>query len=437
MKRQIVKPTTLPGFMELLPEDQIIFNKMLNKIQNVYERYGFLPIDTPIIEKSEVLLAKGGGDTEKQIYRFNKGDSDLSLRFDLTVPLARYVSQHMSSLTFPFRRYQIGKVYRGERTQRGRFREFYQCDIDIIGNETLSIINDAEIPSVIYSIFTELDLDEFTIHINNRKILNGLFEYLDIDNKEEALRIIDKLDKIGSDNVSSELKDCDISQESIDKLLNFINIKGTNEEILCNLKALNIPNSTYLLGLEELSNITYYMKSFGIPEKNYTIDLKIARGLDYYTGTVFETILNNYPQIGSVCSGGRYDNLAEYYTKQKLPGVGISIGLTRLFYQLREAGIIKSLNSSLIDILVIPLDNSLEYCINLAKKFRQNNISTQVYLEDKKISKKLDYANKLNIPYVILVGSEEMESGLLTLKDMNSGKQFKLSYNEIICKYFS
>lgn len=435
MQKKITKPTILPGFMELLPKDQIVFNKILNRIKNVYESYGFLPIDTPVIEKSEVLLAKGGGDTEKQIYRFNKGDSDLSLRFDLTVPLARYVSQHMENLTFPFKRYQIGKVYRGERNQRGRFREFYQCDIDIIGNDKLNTINDAEITSIIYTIFNELNFGDFVIHINNRKILNGLFEYLNIEDKENALRIIDKLDKIGIDNVRLELNKCNIENESIDKLIEFINTTGSNEEILKSLKELNIQNSTYNLGINELETVTHYMNSFGVPEKNYAIDLKIARGLDYYTGTVFETFLSDYPQIGSVCSGGRYDNLAEYYTKQKLPGVGMSIGLTRLYYQLNEANLLKDYETSLTKVLIIPLDDSLDYSIKLANKLRNDNIYADVYLENKKISKKLDYANKLNIPYVILVGPDEIKTNILTLKDMKKGEQLSLTYEQIVSSY--
>jgi len=435
MSKEIVKPSILPGFMELLPQDQILFNKILKKIQKVYERYGFIPIDTPVIEKSEVLLAKGGGETEKQVYRFNKGSSDLSLRFDLTVPLARYVAEHMSDLTFPFRRYQIGKVYRGERNQKGRFREFYQCDIDIIGNGKLNIINDAEIPSIICSIFNEIGLKEFKIHINNRKIMNGVFEHFEVLNKVEALRIVDKIDKIGIEAVEIELEKIDISADNIKRIIEFINIKGTNDEILNSLKELEISNDSYIEGVEELSKVIHYMRCFGVPDKNFIIDLKITRGLDYYTGTVFETMLDEYPQIGSVCSGGRYDNLAEHYTKEKLPGVGISIGLTRLFYQLKEAGIIESKGiSTLTEVLVIPVDDSLDYCINVASKLRESGIISEVYFEEGKISKKLNYGNKLGISNVILIGNDEAKSGILTLKDMSTGNQYKLTFDEIIEK---
>lgn len=435
MSKQIVKPSTLPGFLEFLPGDQVVFNRMMDTIRKTYEKYGFIPVDTPTIEKSEVLLAKGGGDTEKQIYRFNKGDSDLSLRFDLTVPLARYVAQHMSELNFPFRRYQIGKVFRGERSQKGRFREFYQCDIDIIGNGKLSIINDAEIPSIIYSTFTALGFDSFTIHINNRKVLNGFFDSLAVENKVEVLRIIDKLDKIGMEAVKSELKEMSLSDQVIEKIEEFINIKGNNDEILVSLEKLGIENEEFIAGLEELSKVVSYIRQFGVPEKNFAIDLKIARGLDYYTGTVYETILNDYPGIGSVCSGGRYDNLAEYYTTQKLPGVGISIGLSRLFYQLKEAGFFKEETAStLTKVLVVPMDENAAYSIGVANKLRQRGIASEVFFEGGKLQKKLNYANKLGIPYVILIGSEEIESNILTLKDMKEGQQFKLSAEEIINK---
>lgn len=433
MKNQIVKPSILPGFMELLPADQIAFNKMMDTIRSNYEKFGFLPIDTPVIEKSEVLLAKGGGETEKQIYRFNKGDSDLSLRFDMTVPLARYVAEHMASLTFPFRRYAIGKVYRGERNQKGRFREFYQCDIDIIGSGKLSVINDAEIPSVIYSIFKDFGLGSFTIHINNRKVLNGFFDSLGISDKAEVLRIIDKIDKIGVDAVKEELGKVCEDKAAIDKIIEFISIKGSNEEILEALNKLSIENDSFKEGLDELTKVVRYIGIFGVPEKNYTIDLKIARGLDYYTGTVYETLLDDYPGIGSVCSGGRYDNLAEYYTTQKLPGVGISIGLTRLFYQLREAGILKeSTETTLTKVLIVPMDENVEYSLGVAKKLREHNIISEVYSEDAKLAKKFTYANKLGIPYVIVIGEDEIKENLLTLKDMKTGEQRKLALEELV-----
>lgn len=433
MKNQIVKPSILPGFMELLPHDQIAFNKMLDIIRKNFEKYSFLPIDTPIIEKSEILLAKGGGETEKQIYRFNKGDNDLSLRFDLTVPLARYVSQYMSSLTFPFRRYQIGKVFRGERNQKGRFREFYQCDIDIIGNGKLSVINDAEIPSIIYSTFKDLGFEAFSIRINNRKVLNGFFDSLGVVNKVEVLRTIDKIDKIGIDSVKKELAAICESESAVEKIMEFMSIEGSNQETLELLSRLGVVNDMFKEGLEELSNVVRFIKLFGVPEKNCRIDLKIARGLDYYTGTVYETILDDYPGIGSVCSGGRYDNLAEYYTDQKLPGVGISIGLTRLFYQLREAGIsLGNDASSLTQVLIIPMNEDIEYAVMTANLLRAENIITEVYMEDAKTSKKLTYANKLVIPYVILIGEEEVQSNILTLKDMRTGEQNKLAAEDAI-----
>lgn len=432
MEKEIVKPSILPGFLELLPAEQIAFNKMMETIRKNYEKFGFIPQETPIIEKSEVLLAKGGGDTEKQIYRFTKGESDLSLRFDLTVPLARYVAQHMSSLTFPYRRYQIGKVYRGERNQKGRFREFYQCDIDIIGNGKLSIINDAEIPSIIYSTFKDLGFDSFTIHINNRKVLNGFFDNLQVENKIDVLRIIDKLEKIGMEAVKKELKEMNLSDEAINSIERFITIDGSNDDIIEALKKLEVNDENFKLGVQELEKVVYYIREFKVPEKNFKIDLKIARGLDYYTGTVYETILNDYPSIGSVCSGGRYDNLAEYYTNQNLPGVGISIGLTRLFYQLHEAGIVKSEASTLTKVLVVPMDENFSYAIKTANALKEKGIISEVYFEETKFPKKLNYANKLGIPYIIIIGSQEIESGRLSLKNMITGEQERYTIEEII-----
>ena len=432
MPEKIVNPSILPGFMELLPNEQILFNKMLDKIKNSYEKYAFLPIDTPVIEKSEILLAKGGGETEKQIYKVVKGDTDMSLRFDLTVPLARYVAMHFHELSFPFRRYHIGKVYRGEKNQKGRFREFYQADIDIIGNGELSIINDAEIPSVIYTTFKDLGFDNFTIKINNRKLLQGFFEYLDINNFHEVLRIVDKLDKIGIDKVERELLDIGVGKEKFEQIKNFIMFDGNNASTLTFLKELEIDNIHFQTGLDELKTITHYIEVFGVPKDNFKIDLTIARGLDYYTGTVYETFLNDYPKIGSICSGGRYDNLSEFYTNQKLPGVGISIGLTRLFYQLKEAGIISADNEELIKALIIPMENFLEPSIEISNKLRNNGISCQIYLEDAKMSKKLNYANKIKVPFVIIIGEEEVKNDVYTLKNMKTGEQTTNSIEEII-----
>ena len=422
----MVEPRTLPGFMELLPNEQILFEQMKQKIEKTYQKFGFLPLDTPILELSEILLAKAGGETEKQIYEFKKGDTDIAMRFDLTVPLAKYVAKNYGNLSFPFRRYQIGKVYRGEKAQKGRFREFYQCDIDIIGDGELSIINDAEIPSVIYNLIKELGFDDFTIRINNRKILNGLFEFINQkDNSTEILRIIDKIEKIGKDAVIEELEKIGVSKESINKIINFIEIDGTTDEKLQKLQDLNIDNDTFKLGLDELTNVVHYIRMFGVPDTNFKVDLTIARGLDYYTGTVYETFLNNYRELGSVCSGGRYENLAEYYTDKKLPGVGISIGLTRLFYKLNELGLIKAEKSSMSDVLVIPMLEDLSKPIMLANSLREKDVNTEIYLNDKKLKAKLKYADKLQIPYVIIVGEDEINSGVVSVKNMATGEEKK------------
>ena len=435
-KRQITKPRTLSGFMELLPDKQIIFNQMVDKIRATYEKFGFLPLDTPVMELSEVLLAKAGGETEKQIYRFTKGDTDLSLRFDLTVPLAKYVAMNQNELSFPFRRYQIGKVYRGERAQAGRFREFYQCDIDIIGDGELSLAHDAEIPSIIYEVFRSLGLGDFTICINNRKLLNGLFESLSLSDKAtDIMRIIDKIEKIGKEAVIEEFQDLQMSEEAITTILDFMQIKGTVPEILEKLKNLPLESETFKQGLYELTEVVKYLRIFGIPEANYKIDLTIARGLDYYTGTVYETFLNDYRQIGSICSGGRYENLAEYYTNQKLPGVGISIGLTRLFYKLNELGLLKETEESIAKVLLLPASpNEIEKCFEIATMLRNQNIKTEVYLNDKKLKAKFKYADKLKVPYTIVIGEEEVASGKVTLKNMQTGEQQKLTIEQVIAE---
>ena len=431
----IVKPSTLPGFMELLPREQILFNEMLDTIKRNYEKYGFLPLDTPVIEKSEVLLAKGGGETEKQIYRFQKGDTDMSLRFDLTVPLARYTVEHFNDLSFPFKRYQIGKVYRGEKAQKGRFREFYQCDIDTIGNEKLSILNDAEFPVVIYHTFKELGFDEFVVKLNNRKILNGFYKELAIEDTVSVLRTVDKLDKIGIDKVKAELLEVGVSEEkNADKILNFITIEGTNKEIIKQLENLGIENESFKEGVSELTTVIDCIGGYGVPETNYRVDLKVARGLDYYTGTVYETELVNYPEIGSVCSGGRYENLASYYTDKKLPGVGISIGLSRLFYQLNQANIIEAKRESLTDVMVIPMDEYEMDSIKLAAKLQEAGIATTVYTEKAKLGKKFKYADALNIPYTIVVGENEVQTGKYAIKDMAKQEQESLTIEQIIEK---
>ena len=434
MQKTVAK--TLPGFMELLPGEQILFNQMREKIQKTYERFGFLPIDTPVIESTDVLLAKAGGETEKQLYTFTKGDSNLTLRFDLTVPLAKYVAIHSNELSFPFRRYQIGKVYRGEKAQRGRFREFYQCDIDVIGDGELNIINDAEIPSIMYTTIKELGLDNFTIRINNRKILNGIFEEIDAkESSVDIMRVIDKIDKIGEDNVKLELKNLQISDENIGKIIEFIRINGTTDEKLNALESLNISNQTYKEGVQELKEVIKYIRAFNVPEDYFTVDVSIARGLDYYTGTVYETFLNDHKEIGSICSGGRYNNLSEYYTDKKLPGVGMSIGLTRLFFILNEINLIKSNQKSISKVLIISMIPDLKPAIETANTLRNAGINTEIYFDDKKIKAKFKYADKLKIPYTIVIGEDELKTGELTIKNMETGEQERCALGEVVKKF--
>ena len=428
-----VEPRTLPGFMELLPADQIKFNSLVDKIRKSYEKFGFLPLDTPIIEMADVLLAKAGGETEKQIYRFNKGETDLALRFDLTVPLAKYVCEYNNDISFPFKRYQIGKVYRGERPQKGRYREFYQCDIDIIGDGELSIVNDAEMPSVIYTTIKEFGFDNFTIRINNRKLLNGLFAELSLEEQSvEIMRIIDKLEKIGKDNVVKCLQDLNVADEKIEKILNFIEIDGETDEKLQKLENLNFTNELFLQGLTELKEVVKYVRLFGVPDTNFKVDLTIARGLDYYTGTVYETFLNDYRELGSVCSGGRYDNLAEFYTDKKMPGVGVSIGLTRLFSKLSELNILKEKDESISKVLVVSMTDDISRALEVATKIREEGINTDVYLENKKIKAKFKYADKLKIPYVAVIGEEEEKNGTVSLKNMETGEQEEMSIEKMI-----
>ncbi len=423
-------PRTLSGFMELLPAPQQQMERIMEVLRRTYSLYGFTPLDTPVIESSDVLLAKGGGETEKQIYRFQKGDADLALRFDLTVPLAKYVALHYNDLTFPFRRYQIGKVYRGERAQRGRFREFYQADIDIIGDGKLSIVNEAEIPSIIYKTFSTLGLKRFQIRVNNRKILNGFYAMLGLTEKSgDIMRTVDKLDKIGSEKVKAILMDVEISltEEQASEILKFIAITGTNEEVLTALEGYKGRNEVFDTGLDELNTVVKYLAAFGVPAENFAVDLTIARGLDYYTGTVYETTLLDHPEIGSVCSGGRYDNLAEYYTDKQLPGVGISIGLTRLFYVLGEQGMLNpDLPTAPADVLILPMTDDLSAAISLATQLRENGIRSQIHGENKKFKQKISYADKLGIPYVIFLGEDEINAGVVACKDMATGEQTKL-----------
>ena len=432
-----VTPRTLSGFMELLPAQQQQLERMMDILRTTYSRYGFTPLDTPVIESSEVLLAKGGGETEKQIYRFQKGDADLALRFDLTVPLAKYVALHGNDLAFPFRRYQIGKVYRGERAQRGRFREFYQADIDIIGDGKLEITNEAEIPSIIYQTFTALGLTRFQIRVNNRKILNGFYAMLGLtDRSGDIMRTVDKLDKIGPHKVRACLMDdVGLTADQAEEIMRFISITGSNDQVLSALEDYRGRHELFDQGLDELTTVTRYLAAFGVPEVNFAVDLTIARGLDYYTGTVYETTLLDYPEIGSVCSGGRYDNLAEYYTDRQLPGVGISIGLTRLFYVLGEQGLLNpSLPTAPADVLILPMTQDLTPAIQLATRLRGAGVRTQLYTEQKKFKAKMNYADKLGVPYVVFLGDDEIAAGLVACKDMTSGEQTKLPFDATLSR---
>ncbi len=428
-----IKPRTLSGFMELLPQKQAKLEKMMAVLRDTYSLYGFAPLDTPAIEDAQILLAKGGGETEKQIYRFQKGDSDLALRFDLTVPLAKYVALHYNDLSFPFRRYQISKVYRGERAQRGRFREFYQADIDIIGDGKLDILNEAEIPAIIYRVFRGFGLSRFQIRVNNRKILNGFYAMMELTEKSgDIMRTVDKLDKIGPEKVEQILcADCGLTEQQAKEILEFIGIRGTNAQVLSALEGYTGKNELFDTGLQELRQVTDNLGAFGVPEENFAVDLTIARGLDYYTGTVYETTLLDHPQIGSVCSGGRYDDLAAYYTDKALPGVGISIGLTRLFYVLDEQGLLNpTLPSAPADALVLPMTEDPAPAIALAQTLRGAGVRVQLYAEKKKFKQKMSYADKLGVPYAVLLGEDEIAQGLCSVKNMVTGQQVTVSPEE-------
>ena len=428
-----IRPRTLSGFMELLPGKQARLERMMEILRNTYSLYGFAALDTPAIEDAQILLAKGGGETEKQIYRFQKGDSDLALRFDLTVPLAKYVALHYNDLAFPFRRYQISKVYRGERAQRGRFREFYQADIDIIGDGKLDILNEAEIPAIIYRVFRGFGLSRFQIRVNNRKILNGFYAMQALAEKSgDIMRTVDKLDKIGAEKVRTILvEDCGLTQEQADEILKFIAITGTNAEVIAALEGYTGRDEIFDKGLEELKAVTANLAAFGVPEENFAVDLTIARGLDYYTGTVYETTLLDHPEIGSVCSGGRYDDLAGYYTDKQLPGVGISIGLTRLFYVLDEQGLLNpELPSAPADALVLPMTADPAPAIALAEALRSKGVRVQLYGEQKKFKQKMSYADKLGVPYAVLLGEDELAQGKCSVKDMRTGQQTTVTPEE-------
>ena len=424
------KPRTLSGFMELLPGPQQQLERVFDVLRETYALYGFTPLDTPVIEASEVLLAKAGGETEKQIYRFTKGDSDLSLRFDLTVPLAKYVALHYNELAFPFKRYQIGKVYRGERAQRGRFREFYQADIDVIGDGKLDIANDAEMPAIIYQVFTRLGLKRFQIRVNNRKLLTGFYAILGWDHRAgDIMRLVDKTEKIGAEKVGIMLyDDLGLDEDSVGEIQEFMAIKGSNQEVLSALENYRGKNAVFDQGLDELRAVTEHLAAFGVPEENFSVDLTIARGLDYYTGTVYETAMLDHPEIGSVCSGGRYDNLGSYYTEKQLPGVGISIGVTRLFYVLQEQGLLNpDLPTAPCDALVLPMTGDLSAAVELSARLRAEGVRTQLYTEDKKFKQKLTYADRLGVPFVVLLGEDELAQGKAAVKDMATGEQRLLS----------
>ena len=428
-----VKPRTLSGFMELLPEDQMKMERMMQILRETYALFAFTPLDTPVIEAAEVLLAKGGGETEKQIYRFEKGDSDLALRFDLTVPLAKYVAAHYAELAFPFRRYQIGKVYRGERAQRGRFREFYQADIDVIGDGKLDIANEAEIPAIIYTAFSRLGLKRFKIKVNNRKLLNGFYAMNGMSEKsQDIMRTVDKLDKVGEVKVKQMLVDeLSMIPSKAENVLDFMAICGSNAEILERLECYRGMDETFDCGLDELRAVTEHLSAFGVPEENFSVDLTIARGLDYYTGTVYETELTDYPEIGSVCSGGRYDNLAEYYTDRQLQGVGISIGLTRLFYVLQEQKLLSDeVMTAPCDVLVIPMTENRAPAIAAATAMRAAGLRCQLYAEQRKFKVKMSYADKIGTPFTVLLGEDELAEGVLTVKNMETGEQRKLKDEE-------
>lgn len=431
MKNTIIKPSILPGFMELLPKEQRIFNDIVNKVTKVYEDNGCLPIDTPIIEKSEVLLAKTAGETEKQVYSFNKGSKNLSLRFDLTVPFARYTAQYFNELTFPFKRYQIGKVYRGERNQKGRYREFYQFDVDIIGKAKLSISNDALVISLASKAFKSIGLKNYKFQISNRKILSGLLEYLKVDSVNEVMILIDKFDKIGEEIFKEEL-DKILDKEKSDVISKVINISGSKEEVIKSLELLNINNDKFNLGIKELKDVSKTLELLGVQENEFLVNLKIIRGLDYYTGTVFETLLVNNEGYGSICSGGRYDNLAENYTNNILPGVGISIGLTRLFFVLKEIGFVDNYQlPSKIEYLIIPVSEINSYIYEVYNKLISLGKTVEIYFEEDKLKKKMNYANKFSIPNTIIIGEEEEINRIINLKDMNTGLQSILKLDDM------
>ena len=429
---QIVEPKSLAGFIDMLPNEQIAFNKLKLQIENSYKKFGFIPLETPVLEYSSVLLAKAGGETEKQIYRFTKGDNDVCMRFDLTVPLAKYVASKCNNITFPFKRYQIERAYRGERVQKGRFREFYQCDADIINENELSLSADAECINMIYTTLKSIGIDNFKIKINNRKILNGFLENYNIVN-DEILRIIDKLEKIGKEKVKEYLIELEISEEMADKILSLISYEGSVSETISYLENLGVSNETYLKGVKELKDVCALTNYYNLSEDYYKVSLSTVRGLDYYTGTVFETELTNFKEFGSICSGGRYENLTSFYSSRKFVGVGFSIGLSRLFSQLCENNLIDLSNFSTAKCVVLPMDNSvIKYAIDVCSYLRDNNVNTELYLQDKSFKSKLNYANKMGVPFVIIVGENEVKENKYCLKNMKTGNQVIVDKKELL-----
>ncbi|WP_082124377.1 histidine--tRNA ligase [Lysobacter capsici] len=446
----MIKPRTPPGVMELLPRDQIAFQRMLDTIRRNFERFGFLPVETPVMELTEVLLTKSGGETEREVYfvestgsraKNNKAEEratpELALRFDLTVPLARYVAEHEHDLAFPFRRYQMQRVYRGERQQAGRYREFYQCDIDVVGKDSLSVRYDAELPATIYAVFSELDIGAFTIQLNNRKLLRGFFQAQGVAEGELqalVLREVDKLDKRGADYVRETLTgpDFGLSEQAVATILDFVGVRSTSHaDALARLDALGEGNDTLREGVAELREVLELIRALGVPEQNYALNFSIARGLDYYTGTVYETTLNDFPGLGSICSGGRYENLASNYTKSKLPGVGISIGLTRLFFQLQKAGIVSTAEST-VQVLITQMEDAhLPQCLALANELRHGGLNTEVVMEASKLKQQFKYADRAGIRFVVVLGENEIAKGTATVKDLRREDQFEVPRGEL------
>ncbi len=441
----LTQARTMPGVLELLPREQVALQGMLDTIRRHYERFGFLPVETPVLEFTDVLLTKSGGETERQVYFVQSTGSmekacrpELALRFDLTVPLARYVAEHEHELSFPFRRYQMQRVYRGERAQRGRFREFYQCDIDVIGKDTLSIRYDAEIPAVIYAVFSALQVGPFTIQLNHRKLIRGFYESLGIADGEQqtlVLREVDKLGKRGDEAVRKTLAGADfgLNTAMIDRIMAFVALRSTSlQDAYAQLEALDGDNASLRQGREELREVLGLLKAQGVPESHFSLNFSIARGLDYYTGIVYETTLDEHPEIGSVCSGGRYENLAGHYTKSHLPGVGISIGLTRLFWQFREAGLLAGRESSVKALITLLDESDLPHYLQLATHLRGAGIATEVVLEPGKLGKQFRYANRAGIRFVLVLGSDELARGVVTVKDMRKNDQFEVPRADLV-----